>query len=231
MMDALQVSYDQARRLVLSALLDSESLAGDGGQLDSASHGVLMEMQLPPEAYKSAVKEARSLKASGCPTYMHYVAGSRSVFGHLRSLLLDCVRPGADGRLQGYAPSNCCALTIAKGWSGGVRFGRLAAQEPLIALKLCDVSLLGLVLGRLDGCAMAYAMVVNRDWDCSVRSSPGFALKAKRFRELASRDGFDYSGGNGGRVNHGGAQDDSDHHDIYATGGGGYGSGYYSESH
>ena len=37
----------------------------------------------------------------------------------LRSLVLDCIRPGKDGTLPGYSPSHNFAQTHAKGWAQG----------------------------------------------------------------------------------------------------------------
>ena len=212
-LDALQASYGRARGLVLAQALPGPGLeAARSDSVPEAPHGSGSGPApsgsgaegLGAEALALAADTARRLGGAG-PASMHYdtalgrrqprhwcllgAPGSASGGGHglMRTLLLDCVRPGADGSLPGYAPSRGCLATIAKGWAGGPRFGRLAAAaEPLIAAKLsgAESSLLGLVLGELDGRAMAGALLVSREWSVAIRNAPGFADRVEKMVSL-----------------------------------------------
>ena len=109
---------------------------------------------------------------------MHYTS-SINDFGHTRAALLDEIKPSPDGSLPGYTPSNGCMLTIAKGWVGGVRSGRMSGHVPLIHAVLA--SILGLVLETLEDETMQHAMLVNKEWSTTICSAPGFKAKVEAF--------------------------------------------------
>jgi hypothetical protein len=111
---------------------------------------------------------------------MHFNTSSmKNDFRHARAAMLDKIKPGPDGSLPGYTPSTGCMLTIAKGWVGGVRSGRMSAQVPLIHTVLA--SILGLVLETLEGETMQHAVLVNKEWSTIICSAPGFKAKAEAF--------------------------------------------------
>jgi hypothetical protein len=128
-----------------------------------------------------ALQAAYSARGTGEPTHpvsMYYDKSNEFLkYGHMRSIILDKIKPSLDGSLQGYTPSTGCMLTIAKGWVGGVRIGRMSGYVPLIHAKLSNNSILGLVLEALQGVAMANAILVNKEWACIIRSAPGFKEK------------------------------------------------------
>ena len=110
----------------------------------------------------------------------------------MRVLLLDCIRPGEDGRLEGYAPSANARQTVVKGWPAGPAEpvpggGAPPPPEPPIMAALDD-GLLGLVFDALPAPDAARAMMVCGRWREVVGSSPGFRARAAEFlEELAAR--------------------------------------------
>ena len=116
------------------------------------------------------------------PPSMHY---SHWIGNKLRVLVMDCIKPDIDGRLQGYTPSTLCLNTIAKGWANGPRTGRLAArdEEPLISVKLHEPSLLSLIIEQLEGESMCNAVLVNKEWSRVMLSSPEIKRKVDEIKE------------------------------------------------
>jgi hypothetical protein len=138
------------------------------------------------DALQAAYTRATTAHEEG-PNYpqMHYT--STDCFGHTRAALLDKIKPGLDGSLPGYTPSTNCMLTIAKGWAGGVRSGRMSRYVPPIHAILHDASILGLVLETLEEETMQHAMLVNKEWSTIIRSAPGFKAKVEAVEALIER--------------------------------------------
>lgn len=158
-LDALQTAYDGVTKRMLPCF------RADGG-------GEAWPQELTT-VLKELIKMGTLNKES-----MHYTYWSGS---NIRVLLMDCIRPGFDGSLPGYTPSNLCINTIAKDWAKGPRSGRLAAgAKPLILAKLHEPSLLALVLEQLEGETMINAMRVNKEWNSVICLASGFQLKAKQ---------------------------------------------------
>ena len=157
MLDALQVAFDEMVTAV-GRFLDEGTPTGEKALLQQA-----------------VIREAKNTGGEP-PMSVHYTHWN----GHkLRILLMDCIKPNIDGRLSGYTPSKVCVNTIAKGWANGPRTGRMAKQpEPLIHAKLCEPSLLALVLDRLEGEPMSNALLVNKEWSRVLLSSPDLNRKA-----------------------------------------------------
>jgi hypothetical protein len=130
----------------------------------------------PAERDVCPVLKAKEEGLTG-PASMHYEQKDKQGFGHMRALLLDCIKPSIDGKLNGYSPSSVLTHTVAKGWAGGVSRGRMSVLEPLIHIKINEPSLLGLVMEPLEGSAMWNAMLVNKEWSRVIRSAPGFDLR------------------------------------------------------
>jgi hypothetical protein len=84
----------------------------------------------------------------------------------LRGLILDCIRPGNNGTLPGYAPSPGLAQTHAKGWKrgpGDVRMARITSACPAATGVLSDEDLAGSIL-RLEGRDLVVAQLVCKQW-------------------------------------------------------------------
>ena len=171
MLDALQVAFDEMVTTV-GRFLDGETPT---------------EEKTPQQ--QAVIHEAKRTNSEP-PVSVHYTHWN----GHkLRILLMDCIKPSIDGSLAGYSPSNVCVNTIAKGWANGPRAGRMMANrpEPLIHAKLCEPSLLALILDRLEGEPMSNALLVNKEWSRVLLSSPDLERKAKDLvmaRAFRSRD-------------------------------------------
>ncbi len=110
-----------------------------------------------------------------------------------RVSIMDLIKPGIDGSLPGYTPSSACLNTIAKGWANGPR----VKPTPLIHEKFHEPSLLALVLDRLHDEAMGNAMLVNKEWNSVIKSSPDYDCKVEKlnlyFRNLAVSSSGDQS--------------------------------------
>jgi hypothetical protein len=171
MLDALQAAFDEMVTTV-GRFLDEETPT---------------EEKTPQQ--QAVIHEAKKTNSEP-PVSVHYTHWN----GHkLRILLMDCIKPSIDGRLAGYSPSNVCVNTIAKGWANGPRAGRMMAKrpEPLIHAKLCEPSLLALILDRLEGEPMGHALLVNKEWSRVLLSSPDLERKAKELvmaRAFRGRD-------------------------------------------
>ncbi|KXZ47387.1 hypothetical protein GPECTOR_35g825 [Gonium pectorale] len=124
---------------------------------DNNTDSAMLE-QLAPSMYMAGREEAVS-GGSG--------SSKRSTVRapRLRGLLLDCARPGDDGRLPGYAPSPAFAQTWAKGWGQGPPVGRMAAPSPppLLGSMLPD-ALLEACLALLGERDLVAALMVCRRW-------------------------------------------------------------------
>jgi hypothetical protein len=69
---------------------------------------------------------------------------------HLRALILQCIRPAADGALPGYLPSPNIRQTSAKGWAAGPQVGRLAAMQRESPVELLPDVVLSHTLSMLE---------------------------------------------------------------------------------
>jgi hypothetical protein len=102
----------------------------------------------------------------------------------LRSLVLDCVRPGEDGSLPGYTPSPGFQQTFAKGWArAGPRGSRLPGLlQPPPVLQLADESAMSF-LRLLGGKDLVVAQLVCKAWQALLVGDSGYAERARLARE------------------------------------------------
>jgi hypothetical protein len=172
MLDALQTAYSTARGAVVAAWMQKNMMTKQDHETDDTIS--------PPPLLAKAIDAARKVGQAG-PASMHYGMDRDMTYGHMRALLLDCVRPSDNGTLVGYIPSPGIINTIAKGWTNGVSNGRMSAQVPLINAKLNDPSVLGLVLEQMDEVDdMFNVMLVCKEWNSAIRSMPGFEERLDR---------------------------------------------------
>jgi hypothetical protein len=115
----------------------------------------------------------------------------------LRSMILDCLRPGSDGTLPGYASSPGVAQSHARAWRerGPVdeRMGLATSEEPAVMSMLRDADVVDAIL-RLEGRELVGAQLVCKAWQRLLLGDQRYVaqVQLERQREEPEEEDADY---------------------------------------